>query len=75
LPETSRAFHEELNELSDEAFPQRVVQVALVGRYFERIAHHAVNAGERVTFMVTGESAEEPHRGPGRGAESAASGR
>lgn len=33
----------------------RVVQIALVGRYFERIADHAVNVGERVEFMVTGQ--------------------
>ena len=39
---------------SDEASIQRAVQVALVGRYFERIADHAVNVGERVEFMVTG---------------------
>jgi phosphate transport system protein len=39
---------------SDEAAIQRAVQIALVGRYFERIADHAVNAGERVEFMVTG---------------------
>jgi len=33
---------------------QQLVQLALVGRYYERIADHAVNFGERVTFMVTG---------------------
>lgn len=33
---------------------QSVVQLALVGRYFERIADHAVNLAERVPFMVTG---------------------
>ena len=32
-----------------------MVQIALVGRYFERMADHAVNIGERVTYMVTGE--------------------
>ena len=31
------------------------VQVALVGRYFERVADHAVNVAARVAFMVTGE--------------------
>lgn len=40
---------------ADEAGLQQSVQVALVGRYYERIADHAVNVGERVAFMVTGE--------------------
>jgi phosphate transport system protein len=38
----------------DEAVVQRAVQMALVGRYYERIADHAVNVGERVAFMVRG---------------------
>ena len=38
----------------DETAVQRAVQVALVGRYYERIADHAVNVSERVRFMVTG---------------------
>lgn len=43
----------------DEASLQRAVQIALVGRYFERIADHAVNTGERVSFMVTGHFIDE----------------
>ena len=43
----------------DEASLQRAVQVALVGRYFERIADHAVNVSGRVRFMVTGEWKDE----------------
>lgn len=39
----------------DEAALHQAVQIALVGRYFERIADHAVNIAERVGFMVTGE--------------------
>lgn len=38
----------------DEAALHRAVQIALVGRYYERIADHAVNIGQRVAFMVTG---------------------
>jgi phosphate transport system protein len=40
---------------ADEAGLQQMVQVALVGRYYERMADHAVNIAERVTYMVTGE--------------------
>jgi phosphate transport system protein len=40
---------------ADEAGLQQSVQVALVGRYYERMADHAVNIGERVNYMVTGE--------------------
>jgi phosphate transport system protein len=47
------------SDVGDEASLQRAVQIALVGRYFERIADHAVNTGERVTFMVTGHFSDE----------------
>jgi phosphate transport system protein len=40
---------------ADEGSLQRAVQLALVGRYYERIADHAVNVGQRVRFMVTGQ--------------------
>jgi len=39
----------------DEANVLTAVQLALVGRHYERIADHAVTIGERVGFMVTGE--------------------
>ena len=31
------------------------VDVALLGRYYERIAYHAVSVARRVVFLVTGE--------------------
>ncbi len=40
---------------SDESTILTAVQLALVGRHYERIADHAVTIGERVGFMVTGE--------------------
>lgn len=42
------------------------IRVALVGRFFERIADHAVNIGERVRYMVTGEFPSQPHGGEAR---------
>ena len=47
------------SQVTDEAALHQAVQIALVGRYFERIADHAVNAGQRVAFMVTGHFVDE----------------
>jgi phosphate transport system protein len=40
---------------SDEGTVLQAVQLALVGRHYERIADHAVTIAQRVCFMVTGE--------------------
>lgn len=37
---------------------EETVQLALIARFYERIGDHAVNIGERVMYMVTGESPE-----------------
>ena len=50
---------------ADEAALQRAVQVALVGRYYERIADHAVNVSQRVRFMVTGRWRNDDENGNG----------
>lgn len=39
----------------DDAALHRAVELSLVGRFYERIADHAVNVGHRVGYMVTGE--------------------
>ena len=41
---------------------QPVVQMALIGRYYERIGDHAVNIGERVSYMVSGRLPEDTGR-------------
>jgi phosphate transport system protein len=43
------------SDSNDEAAVLLAVQMALVGRHYERIADHAVTIAERVGFMVTGE--------------------
>jgi phosphate transport system protein len=43
-----------LEHYADVRDVQAAVQLALVGRYYERIGDHAVNIGERVQYMVTG---------------------
>jgi phosphate transport system protein len=40
------------------------VQMAMIARFYERIGDHAVNIGERVLFLVTGEQPE--HEGAAR---------
>ncbi len=42
----------------DELQLQETVQLALIARFYERIGDHAVNIGERVLYMVTGQSPE-----------------
>ena len=49
---------------------QEGVQLALIGRYYERIGDHAVNIGERVRYMVTGWMPEQ--KGAARAAQRSA---
>ena len=55
LDELHRDYIQAILELyADVRDVQAAVQLALVGRYYERIGDHAVNIGERVQYMVTG---------------------
>ncbi len=47
-------FIESLFEHQSDTGLQPAVQLALIGRYYERIGDHAVNMGERIAYMVTG---------------------
>lgn len=39
------------------------VQLAMIGRFYERIGDHAVNIGQRVQYMVTGDLLDGPESG------------
>jgi phosphate transport system protein len=39
--------------------PQETVDVTLLGRYYERFGDHAVSIARRVTYLVTGDFADE----------------
>jgi phosphate transport system protein len=55
LDQTHKDYIEAILSLRGDAQGvQTAVQLALVGRYYERIGDHAVNIGERVQYMVTG---------------------
>jgi phosphate transport system protein len=50
---------------ADEETVLQAVQLALVGRHYERIADHAVTIAQRVGFMVTGEHPQPDENGEG----------
>lgn len=50
-----KQFFRELARLQDEEDIEWASQMVLASRYLERIADHAVDVGERITYMVTGE--------------------
>ena len=41
---------------------ESAVDIALLGRYYERIADHAVSVANRVVFVVTGEAPKRDDR-------------
>jgi len=56
--EMDRLHRDVLRGLLDDSWPYGVepaVDLALVGRYYERIGDHAVSMGRRVVYLVTGE--------------------
>ncbi len=53
------ALHRDLFEVLFERWPhgtRTAVDAALLSRFYERFADHAVNAGRRVVYLVTGQS-------------------
>jgi phosphate transport system protein len=51
---------EQLLQLKDENAIPSAIRLAMIGRYFERLADHAVNIGELVCYYTTG---DETHLG------------
>lgn len=50
-----KQFFRELAQLTDEDDIEWASSMVLASRYLERIADHAVDIGERITYMVTGQ--------------------
>lgn len=50
-----KQFFRELARLTDEDDIEWASSMVLASRYLERIADHAVDIGERITYMVTGQ--------------------
>ena len=50
-----KQFFRELARLQDEEDIEWASSMVLASRYLERIADHAVDIGERITYMVTGQ--------------------
>jgi phosphate transport system protein len=48
---------EQLLQLRDENAVPSAIRLAMIGRYFERLADHAVNIGELVCYYLTGDEA------------------
>jgi phosphate transport system protein len=55
MDQLRRATFRELMDSSWSHGVEPAVDIALLGRYYERIADHAVSAARRVVFLVTGE--------------------
>lgn len=50
-------------DINDPELRQWASRMLFAGRWLERVGDHAVNVGERVTYMVTGESPAVEHTG------------
>ena len=50
-----KQFFRELSRLQDEEDIEWASSMVLASRYLERIADHAVDIGERLVYMVTGQ--------------------
>jgi phosphate transport system protein len=57
--EIDRLRRTSFRQMLDDSWPHGVepaVDIALLGRYYERIADHAVSLARRVVYLVTGET-------------------
>lgn len=54
VDDTVSEFYSEIARSSDRIGLQGSIQLSRIGRYLERIADHAVNVAQHVTYIVTG---------------------
>jgi phosphate transport system protein len=54
LDDLHKTYISSIFEVKDQLDLQVAVQLALIGRFYERVGDHAVNIGERVRYMVDG---------------------
>lgn len=54
LDQVHRDYIQTIFEHQEKLDLQVAVQLALIGRYYERVGDHAVNVGERIRYMVDG---------------------
>jgi phosphate transport system protein len=64
MDELHRALHAVLVDASWPHGVESAIDGALLGRFYERFADHAVNAGRHMYFLVTGESLTNPPGAP-----------